>query len=206
LAACLAGCAIPADERLRDYNEDGVQLFQKGEFAAARDSFQAALTLKPEDPGLLYNLGECYDHLGDATRAERYYRECLAQVPNQVACRHALVVLLVRTNRRPEAVQLVQDWLAKEPKLAAAYAEDAWLYHQAGDLPRAQGRLQQALELDPHEQHALTELALIYEGMNRPDRALVLYERVLERDPKQVDIAGRVNFLLAKGARPPHPE
>ena len=42
--------------------------------------------------------------------------------------------------------------------------------------------------------------------MSRPDRALVLYERALERDPHQDDVTARVNFLLAKGARRPQPD
>jgi tetratricopeptide (TPR) repeat protein len=202
----MAGCAVPVDERVRDYNEDGVYLYTHGDYSPARESFEAALALRPEDAALMYNIGECYDHLGNVVKAEKYYRQCLGCSPNHCACRHALIVLLVRTNRRPEAVSMVQDWLAKEPKSAVAYAEDGWLSRQMGDLPRAQTRLQQALELDPHNETALAELAQVYEDMHRPDRALVLYERILERDPKQSEIISRVNYLLTKGAGRPHPD
>ena len=202
----LAGCSTVAEERFHDYNEDGVQLFQQGNYADARESFQAALALKPEDPAVLYNLGECYAHLGDTAKAERFYQDCLHRAPNHVPCRHALAVLLVRANRRPEAARMIEHWLAQEPKLAAAYAEDGWFWRQAGDLPRAQARLQQALEFDPHDVRALTELAQIYETMQRPERALVLYERALERDPKQPELTNRINGLLAKGAGRPRPD
>jgi tetratricopeptide (TPR) repeat protein len=206
LGLALSSCVSPNEERVRDYNQDGVYLYERGNYRDASESFRAALTLRPEDPGLYYNLAECYNHLGNAAQAEHYYQECIKREPNHVACRHALVVLLVNGNRRPEAVRLVEDWLTHEPRLAAAYAEDGWLAHQAGDLPRAQARLQQALGFDPHDARALTELALVYEAMNRPDRALVLYERVLERDAGQAEVTRRVNFLLAKGVRAPRPE
>jgi Tfp pilus assembly protein PilF len=206
LALCLLGCESASQERLRDYNLDGVYLFQRGNYAAARESFQAALALKPDDPALLYNIGECYDRLGDTAKAERYYSQCLLQSPNQADCRHALASMLVRVGRKNDAGHLVEDWLAREPRLAAAYAEDGWFWHQNGDLPRAQVRLQQALELDPHEPRALIELALVYEAMQRPDRAAVLYERVLERDPVQVEVAKRLNQLRAQGASQPHPD
>lgn len=205
-ALVLAGCVTTTEERVHDYNEDGVYLYQKGDYAGARDSFQAALKLQPEDPNVLYNVGECYDRLGDATRAEKFYNECLQRVPNHVACRHSLDLLLVRQNRQPEARKMVDDWLTREPKLAAAYAEDGWLWQQIGDLPRAQARLHQALELEPHDERTLTELAALYEIMQRPDRALVLYERILERDPNRVEIVKRVNLLMAQGAGRPHPE
>src|SRR5207253_3821590 len=119
---------------------------------------------------------------------------------------HALVSLLVRMGQKDEATRLVEAWLAQEPRRAAAYAEDGWLWHQAGDLPRAQARLQQALELDPHEPRALVELALVYEAMQRPDRAAALYERVLERNPHQTEVVKRLNGLRSQGARQPQPD
>src|SRR5262245_61741086 len=202
----LAGCSTVADERFRDYTEDGVQLYREGNYADSRESFQAALAIKPEDPTLLYNLGECYARLGDGVKAERFYQACLQRATDHVPCRHALAVLLVQENRRPDAARMIEDWLAREPKLAAAYAEDGWFWRQAGDLPRAQARLQQALEFDPHDARALTELAQVYETMQRPDRALALYERALERDPNQPELTKRVNGLLAKGAGRPRPD
>jgi tetratricopeptide (TPR) repeat protein len=205
-ALSLAGCAATNDERVHDYNEDGVYLYQRGDYVAARQSFDAALAVKPNDAGLLYNLGQCYDRMGDAAKAERYYNECLQRVPNHAACRHALADLLVRTKRQPEAARMVQEWLVREPRLATPYAEDGWLAHQAGDLPRAQGRLQQALALDPRDVRALTELGLVYEAMHRPDRALVLYERALEQEPSQPEITKRVNFLLTQGVKAPRPD
>jgi type IV pilus assembly protein PilF len=202
----LAGCASEEADRLRAYNQDGVYLFQRGEYAQARESFAAALVLKPDDAVTLYNLAECHDRLGDAVRAEQYYNACLARDPNHADCRHALATLLVRQGRGDEATRMVEGWLAREPRRAAAYAEDGWLLLQAGDLPRAQGRLQQALELDPHEPRALIELARLYEKMQRPDRAAVLYERVVERNPQQVEVAKRLKELKAQGAGTPLPD
>jgi tetratricopeptide (TPR) repeat protein len=191
---------------MQEYNQDGIQLFQQGQYAAAREDFQAALALQPEDPALFYNLGECYDRLGDVLRAERSYGECLQRAPNHVECRHAMACMLMRTGRRDEAIRFVQSWLARGPNLAAAYAEDGWLWHQLGDLPKAQARLQQALDLDPHEARALIELARVYEGMQRPDRALVLYERALNRNPQQFEVVKRVNQLRSQGVRDPLPD
>jgi Flp pilus assembly protein TadD len=202
----LGGCSTTEQDRIHAYSQDGVYLFQHGDFERARQSFETALLLKPEDPSLLYNIGQCYDRQGNTIQAERYYTTCLMRDRDHVACHHALAVLLVRGNRRPEAERMVGDWLSRSPKLAAAYAEDGWLLSQAGDLPRAQARLQQALELDPHDTRALTELGRVYEAMRRPDRALVLYERSLESDRNQPDVTDRVQFLLANGVRRPRPD
>src|SRR5438093_13610663 len=57
---CLAGCISPRDERVQQYNDDGVWLFQQRQYAKAGEDFQAALDLKPNDAALSYNLGESY--------------------------------------------------------------------------------------------------------------------------------------------------
>jgi Flp pilus assembly protein TadD len=206
LALCLGGCVSPEQERLRGYNAEGVALFQRGEYAVARQNFQAALELQPGDPALLYNLGQCSDRLGDTAAAEHAYTDCLHQAPAHAPCRHALCRLLVRAGRTPEAVRLVDDWLQREPAAAGPYAADGWLWFQAGDLPRAQGRLQQALERDPHDCQTLIQLAQVYEAMHRPERAVVLYERSLRQDPQQPDVVQHLNALRAQGIGPPHPD
>lgn len=206
LALWLTGCTVDDQERVRDYNEDGIRLYQHGDYVDARESFEAALKLRPDDPGLLFNVAESYDRLGAYDRAERCYRACLEKQATHNLARHGLADVLVRAGRQAEAERLIGDWLAREPNSAAAHAEYGWLLHQVGDLPGAQLRLQHALELDPHDPRALTEMALVYEALHRPDRAAALLERILEREPRNYAVNNRVNFLLANGAGRPHPD
>jgi tetratricopeptide (TPR) repeat protein len=211
LALMVAACAAPGrvrddGERVRNYNEDGVRLYQRGDYAHARECFQAALVLRPGDAGMLYNLGRCHDMLGQTPKAEQTYARCLQSAPNHPECRHSLAVLLVRQSRADEAAQMVEDWLQREPRLAAAYAEQAYLYREAGDLVSAQRRLQQALALDPNDASALTELAQVYEAQHRPDRALALYERALDANPRRPDLAQRVSLLKSQGTGRPLPD
>jgi tetratricopeptide (TPR) repeat protein len=206
LALAVAACAPAQPDLLREYNDDGVRLFERGAYADARESFETALTLRPGDPNLLYDVGQCYDRLGKAAPAEQRYTQCLAREPGHAECRHALAELLLRQGRRSEAVGMVEDWLRRQPELAAAYAEDGWLWHQFGDLPRAQARLQQALDRDPRDNRALLELAAVYEDLHRPDRAAVLYERALEYRPHQPEVEHRLAGLRAGGAGRPHPD
>src|SRR5262249_30088636 len=77
-----AGCSSPMQERVRDYNQDGVQLFQTGNYREALQSFQAAHDLAPEDAALYFNIGECYDRLAKANLAEQNYIECIQRVPD----------------------------------------------------------------------------------------------------------------------------
>ena len=102
-AILAAACAPTGQERLRDYNDDGVRLFQRGAYGNARDSFQAALALRPADPDLAYDVGQCYDRLGQPDQAQKFYEQCLAAAPGHVECRHALTVLLWNNGHQDEA-------------------------------------------------------------------------------------------------------
>jgi Tfp pilus assembly protein PilF len=202
-----AGCATtPVGERVQLYNDDGVYLFAQGNYQGALESFELALTLNPTDSSLLFNTGQCHDRLGQTEIAEKYYLDCLQRSAKHVDARQAYVALLYRTGRAEQADQLIGDWLQEQPGLADTYVLDAWRLRQKNAIPQAQGRLQQALNLDPHHRRALTEMALIYEQAGMPERARVLYERILAREPQQHEITQRLDALRAKGIQRPLPE
>jgi Tfp pilus assembly protein PilF len=206
LSLALAGCQAPDDDRARLFNEDGVHLFTQGDYAAALDSFDLAVTLRPQDANLLFNIGECYDRLGDAKLAEKYYGSCLMRAPKHGDARMALVELQYRTAQKAQADALIEQWLAQDPKSSDAFVLDAWRLRQAKAYPEAQGRLQQALDADPRNRRALAELAALYETTGNPQRAFVLYERILDRDPGQAPIAQRLDVLRLQGVSRPRPD
>jgi tetratricopeptide (TPR) repeat protein len=202
----LAGCASLGEDRARLFNEDGVHLFAQGDYSAALDSFDLALTFRPQDPTLLFNVAECYDRLGDVKDAEKFYGSCLLRAPGHSDARLAMVGLLYRTGQKPRADQLIDEWLARDAKSAEAYVLDAWRLRQAHAYPEAQVRLQQALDIEPHNRRALAELAQLCEHMGMPQRAYVLYERILEREPEQAQIAQRREQLRIQGVSRPLPD
>lgn len=208
LALCLAGgCQTEKQERFHLYNQDGVRLFEKGDYAGARDHFEIALSLEDaKNANLLYNLGQCCDRLGQEQQAESYYKQCLEVSANHADCRHALAVLLYRGGRRVEADRMIESWLSAEPELGAAYAEDGWRLRRGGEFTLAVGRFQQALHYDPRNLRAMVELGQLAEEHDRAEFALAMYVRALEVNPKQPELEAHVKELRAKGVRKPLPE
>jgi Tfp pilus assembly protein PilF len=204
--AVSAGCVSTVDERARDLNDDGVHLFAQGNYAAALDSFDLALTFRPQDSTLMFNVAECADRLGDVKTAEKYYGSCLLRAPKHGDARLALVALLHRTDRQAEADRLIDEWLAQDGQSADAFVLDGWRKLQAKQYPEANGRFQQALDIEPHNRRALAELAYMYESTGMPQRAYALYERILEFEPQQAHIAQKLEQLRAKGISRPLPD
>jgi tetratricopeptide (TPR) repeat protein len=205
LIVLACGCAPATPNLAREYADDAFRQYQCGRFADARESFLAAARADPCDNVLVYNAGQCAERIGDLAGAERLYTECLVRQPANPDCRHALAALYLRQHDNEKAFRIVQDWLAQCPQTADAYAEDGYLWHQVGDLQRAQARLQQALAIDPLNVRALRQLAAVYRDKGRPDLALILYERALRLDPSQADVVSCVNELQQQQATPPAP-
>jgi tetratricopeptide (TPR) repeat protein len=199
------GCVSPDLEKVREFNDDGVHLFRQGDYRHARECFEVALQMHSEDPSLLYNIGRCHEREGNAAKAEELYRHCLYRASNHAECRRALALLMLRSGRRAETDEMIEGWLASEPQLADAYAEDGWRLRQDGEVHKALGRFQQALQIEPQNVRALTELGILYELIEQPSYALEVYERALKQQPKNRDLAERVSRLCSQGVKSPRP-
>jgi len=206
LVIVLAGCTPVADPRTREFTADGLDLYKRGDYRGARESFEAAARLQPDDLALRYNIGQCQERLGQSVEAEKTYSAVLHKEPGHVEARYSLAQLMVRQGREKDADEMAQEWLQRQPDRAPPYALDGWLWHQRGDLPRAQSRLQQALRYDPHDVRALNELGQVFEKIHRFDRAMYLYEQSLAVQPRQPEIIDRVNHLKSIGAGTPRPD
>ena len=206
LTCGIGACAPDQQLRVREYNDDGVFLFQQGDYKHARETFEAALALRPGDANLWFNIGECQVRAGQGAAAEHAFAECLKVSPNHAECRHALTAMLYDQGRREEAVSQVADWMRANPRLSSPYVEDAYLWHRYGDLPKAVEQLQTAIALDPRDPYALAELGRVNEDLNLTDRAVILYERSLQIHANQPDVTARLAALRARGVTPPPPQ
>jgi protein O-mannosyl-transferase len=205
LVLFVGACAQTPPDRADDYANDGIFLYQQNQYVRARQCFQEAARLHPGDPNLIFDVGRCYEHEGQPEKAQAAYEECLRLAPNHAECHHALAALLYFQGNKARATMLVEQWLRDEPRIAAAYADHAWLYRQNGDLHSALGRLQQAMDIDSKDNRTLTEMALVYEALNRPDHAAQLYRQVLELHPDQPDIKARLVSLEKDRDKKPDP-
>lgn len=108
-----------------DY-ERGVQAGQRGDTAAARTAFEAALRADPAAFRAAYNLGVLYDREGNADRAEQYYRQALTIQPDYERAAEGIVTLMVRRGNATGAVSfmepLARQWV-RNLHIQAIYGE-----------------------------------------------------------------------------------
>jgi Flp pilus assembly protein TadD len=195
MLALAGGCAETQPDRAEEYAADGLFLYQQHQYVHARQCFQEAARIHSADANLVYDIGQCYEHEGRTEKASEAYQQCLQLASNHADAHHALAAMLYFQGDKARATALVEQWLHDQPRLAAAYADDAWLLRQNGDLHGALDRLHQAYTLDPTDNRTLTEMALVYEALNRPDHAAQLYRRSLDLHPDQPEVKAHLASL-----------
>lgn len=191
-----------------DSNE-GVQLYQQGNYLGAVNSFQRALDQQPGNPDCFYNLGATYHQQaklfgrsGDLETAEQYYHLCLARAPDHAACQRGLAVLLVETGRPEEAIGQLEQWAARDPDNPEPRVELARLYQEQGNPAAADQQLLAALTIDPDHPRALVARGQIREAAGDTQQALASYSRALEIDRNQPTVMVKVATLQNGAAGP----
>jgi Tetratricopeptide repeat len=115
--------ADPRDEARAHY-QSGLKLYNAGDYKSAVTEFTAAQQLAPADLNN-YNLGLCYDKLGDADNAVKYYRDYLNKVPDAPK-RAEIEASIARLDAASKSVsKKTQDAKAAQDAQAAADAKAA---------------------------------------------------------------------------------
>lgn len=156
------------------YNNRGVELMAKKDFAGARRHFEEALKLAPDEPSAWSNLGVLEMRVNDTAAAERSYQEALKLDSRHDATLTNIVALYLRLDNQ----RLADHYLKRLKKVQSAdpfhqfmMATDA---ERRGDYAAAAGYYRRAIRLHRDEPAFLLGLARAYAGMGdtaRADRA-----------------------------------
>ena len=143
------------------YFNEGQQLQQKGDAAGAMTAFQKSAGLDPGSAEPLCAMGALYDQRGQTAMAQRAYETALARQPNHLAANLGLAALYEHTGHQASAL--------------AYWLKSGVIAEQTSNLPQAAKALEHALALDQENLETYTNLAKVYERLNRKDTALAYW-------------------------------
>ena len=194
----LAGCQWAAHSQ----NAEGVRMFQQAYYPGALQKFQQAVQTDPANPDSYYNLAATYHKMADLhhqksdlQQAEGYYHQCLDRDPNHQDCYRGLAVLLVSQQRQQDAFKLLEGWAERNPAQSAPKIELARLCEERGDKPAATQHLVEAVAVDPSNSRALAALGKLREEAGDTTQALANYQRSLQVNRFQPQVASRAASL-----------
>jgi tetratricopeptide (TPR) repeat protein len=110
-----------------DYYTEGLDLLASGKFHEALTSFRLALKEAPGDAVVLQQIAICYTRIGMVEEAAKTYRHVLQKDPSSAGAHYGLAFILLRSERRDEAIQHLEAFLTHAPAddQAGAHVEHA---------------------------------------------------------------------------------
>jgi Tfp pilus assembly protein PilF len=147
-------------------------------------NYQAAFAIDEQFFPAKVNLAMVYNQAGENDKAEALLREVLAVNPEMYETAYSLGLLLVEMEKPDQAVQYLRsaaDGLGNRPRI---WYNLGLLQASLGQDNGAEAALHRALELEPENPDYLFALADFYLKRNRPRRAKIYAELLLEKYPQ----------------------
>jgi Tfp pilus assembly protein PilF len=113
---CLFIAFIPAQgQQAKQFVDEGLAAFNRGDTTAARESFEKALNLKNDEITAHTYLGIIADRAGDLKEAERHFAAAVKAEPNSASARNNYGAILMRTGRSRLAAVEFEKSLKLDP-------------------------------------------------------------------------------------------
>src|SRR4029453_12991658 len=167
------------------FQQLGTAYHAAGKVDLALQNYQRATEIRPS-PAALSNMGTIHYGHGDFRKAVKAYRQAIALRPNSATTHRNLGDSLSRLGRKAEAlaayrkaVELSEADLMVNPTNPRLAATLAVYLQKAGDVQRAESRIQDALSKAPKDIEVLYGAAVIRALNGRREEAMALLERAV---------------------------
>jgi tetratricopeptide (TPR) repeat protein len=195
---------IPWDERLALlllHHEAEALVLGKNAHEVALDSYEAAVSLNPNDPLAHYNLGRVLAERGERGRAVREYRRATEINPKYVEAHNDLGTALYAMGKQNEAIAEYREALRLKPDYPEAHNNLGNALQAEGRLDEAIAQYREALRLKKDNPEAHTNLGVALANRGEPDEAIKEWRRAIEADPGYAAAHGALGSALLQLGR-----
>lgn len=173
------------DAQITALIDSALKHVQLGEIEQARQSFERATRLRPNEPDLELAVGNCLAMLGRLAEAERGFRRLVERHPQHALGWFNLANAVNEQERHEEASILYARVTQLAPQFAEAYNNFGGVLRKLGRFEEAESALRASLRLKPDFLPAYASLAIVLNDLRRPREAEALCRESLARDPNQ---------------------
>ena len=176
-------------------------LSARGRLSDAKAVLDDARKRLPPSAALDRAVGEVDEEQGEYDAAIAMYRSALAKDPHDVASHFRLAVVLRRTRKFDEASSELDRVAAVDKDYPAMSLERGLLYEDSGDVEKAIEQFKVALARAPDDPDLQLRVGSAYVAIGRPDDALPMLRKVLEKRPTSAEAHHYIGrALMLRGA------
>ncbi|HEX3247815.1 MAG TPA: tetratricopeptide repeat protein, partial [Pyrinomonadaceae bacterium] len=154
---------IPAQaQQAKQFVDEGLAAFDRGDTTTARNAFEKALSLKSDEVTAHTYLGIIADRAGDLKEAERHFAAAVRAEPNRASVRNNYGAILMRTGRANLAAVEFEKSLKLDPNQPNALINLAQIRFASDDLRGSADLFKRAFAIKPDVEiaRALTVISL----------------------------------------------
>ncbi|HEX9699196.1 MAG TPA: tetratricopeptide repeat protein [Acidobacteriota bacterium] len=174
---------VGADSESPELFNEGVTLFEAGDYTGAIAKWNEFLTLNPALYQVHGNLGNAYRELGDTDNARIAYQAMLAEEPSNDMANYNLGEMLVEAGQIQEAMPYFEKVLESAPDDPAVYYNVAELYFSEGQMEPAIQYYKRAIEVEPNYLSAHMQLGFAHLNNDDIPAAIAAFEKYIEIAP-----------------------
>lgn len=164
--------------------------FQHGKLKEAEDAARKAVALNPDDIEGAIQLYSVLEKAGQAEAAEKGLREVLRRYPdNATALNNLGYLLLERTTRFQEALNLIEQAVAIEPINGSFLDSLGWAYYKLGNTEKAIEFLEKATVYSRRNTTLHEHLGDVLQKLGRSGDARRQWEKALDYSIEDGEIA-----------------
>ena len=168
--------------------ERGLLFEGSGRTEEALKEYEGALAKAPKDPDLMLRVGCGKVSAGRAKQAEELLRKVLSERPNSAETNHCLGrALLLEGTRLAEALRLLERAVELDANRAEYQLYAGWAANDAGNVPKAEHALAEALRLDQGLADAYWQRGVLRQRQGAARDAIADLTRALELRPSRYE-------------------
>jgi predicted O-linked N-acetylglucosamine transferase (SPINDLY family) len=172
-----------------------------GAFGEARDLYENALAIEPDDANVMFRLGVLDMQTGANDSALRWLDEALKLAPATAKYHFVRGHVLAAAQRLSEAIDAYRQALAIDPASADVLCALASALQSSADYPAAIEAYTAALALEPAHSDALNNLGNCHRQQGDTNAAEAAYRRALALHPDDANALTNLGTLLESSGR-----
>jgi predicted O-linked N-acetylglucosamine transferase (SPINDLY family) len=169
-------------------------------FDEAEQALRKAISLTPEEPSFLWDLGLLLRQSGQLEAAEAIFAQVYRLNPDHPHAAELLAQTLIDQGKPTQALAVLTPYLARFPGQIRAHVLAGHCSLQCSALEAAARSFERALAFSPCDPVPLGNLSLIRQLQGRIDSAISLNDQARGSDPLRVDLVS--NRLMAAQYHP----
>lgn len=172
-------------------------------YERAREAFEHAATLRPDDPAPRMRIGNTWELQRRWDEARTAYEQATVIAPNNARTHRMLGTRLLRWGEYSDAIAPLQRAAALEPSSLETWRALALAQYNATRVEDAERTFRHALEIGPHDRSLRLSYAALLINARRHTDALAMYDAVVADDPEFAPAhVGRAILLETLGEVP----